>query len=403
MSDYSFLPGGAEGDMQDLSFILNELGEDRDQYFRAIAPPIIQTSNFAFKKIEDLYKVFQDEYSNHIYTRGLNPTTDILRAKLAALDGAEDCLVFNSGSSAIFASVFSNVKAGDHIVSVEKPYTWARRVFDQVLARFNVTTTYVDGRDIRNFRNAIQANTVLIYLESPNSWDFVLQDIRAVAELAKSRGILTIIDNSYCTPLYQQPIKMGIDMVLQSATKYIGGHSDVVAGVLSGSRQMMKQIFNNELMSMGNGISPFNAWLLIRGLRTLPARLERITRTTQQMIPFLQQQPAIEEVIFPLEPSFPQYELASRQMSGACGLVTIVLRVQSHRDICRFCESLKHMLIAVSWGGHESLVIPYCAGIKPDDFDAGIREHRMVRLYFGLEEPAYLMADIQNGLQQLSS
>jgi cystathionine beta-lyase/cystathionine gamma-synthase len=403
MNDFSFLPGGPEGDMQELSYILNELGEDRDQYFRAISPPIIQTSNFAFKKVEDLYRVFQDEYSDHVYTRGLNPTTDILRTKLAALDGAEDCLVFNSGSSAIFASIFSNVKAGDHIVSVDKPYTWARKVFEQVLSRFNVTTTYVDGRDVQNFQSAIQRNTVLIYLESPNSWDFVLQDLKAIAELAKSRGITTIIDNSYCTPLFQQPIKLGIDMALQSATKYIGGHSDVVAGVLTGSKAMMKQIFNNELMSMGNGISPFNAWLLIRGLRTLPARLDRISRTTRQIIEFLRRQPVIEEVIFPFDPSFPQYELASRQMSGACGLVTIVLKAQSHRDICRFCESLRHFLIAVSWGGHESLVIPFCAGMKPETFDGAIREHRMVRLYFGLEEPSYLMADIENALQQLSS
>jgi len=403
MNEFSFLPGGSERDMQELSYILNELGEDRDEYYRAIAPPIIQTSNFAFKKVEDLYRVFQDEYSDHIYTRGLNPTTDILRAKLAALDGAEDCLVFNSGSSAIFASVFSNVKAGDHIVSVDKPYSWARHVFNNVLSRFNVSTTYVDGRDVNNFKNAIQPNTVLIYLESPNSWDFVLQDLKAIAELAKSRGIKTIIDNSYCTPLYQQPIKLGIDMALQSATKYIGGHSDVVAGVLTGSKDMMKQIFNNELMSMGNGISPFNAWLLIRGLRTLPARLDRITRTTQQMIPFLQKQSVIEEVIFPLDPSFPQYELAKKQMSGACGLVTIVLKAQSHRDICRFCESLRHFLIAVSWGGHESLVIPFCAGMKPEKFDGGIREHRSIRLYFGLEDPAYLMADLQNALQQFSS
>ena len=219
MNEFRFLPGGSERDMQELSYILNELGEDRDEYYRAIAPPIIQTSNFAFKKVEDLHRVFQDEFSDHIYTRGLNPTTDILRAKLAALDGAEDCLVFNSGSSAIFASVFSNVKAGDHIVSVDKPYSWARHVFNNVLSRFNVSTTYVDGRDVNNFKNAIQPNTVLIYLESPNSWDFVLQDLNAVAELAKSRGIITIIDNSYCTPLYQQPIKLGIDMALQVCNK----------------------------------------------------------------------------------------------------------------------------------------------------------------------------------------
>src|SRR5262249_53327299 len=162
----------------------------------AISPPIMQTSNFAFKKVEDLRKVFEDEYSNYLYSRGLNPTIDILRKKLAALDGAEDCLVFNSGSSAIFASVFSNVQSGDHVVSVARPYTWAQKMFDNVLPRFGVATTYVDGTSIENFERAILPNTRVIYLESPNSWDFALQDLPAVAELARSEGIVTICDNS---------------------------------------------------------------------------------------------------------------------------------------------------------------------------------------------------------------
>src|SRR6266700_6713260 len=156
--------------MDDLSYILNELVEERELYFNAVSPPIIQTSNFTFKKIEDLRKVFEDEYSNYLYSRGLNPTTDILRKKLAALDGAEDCLVFNSGASAIFASVFANVKSGDHIVSVHKPYTWAQRMFDNILPRFGVSTTYIDGTDITNFERAILPHTTVIYLESPNSW-----------------------------------------------------------------------------------------------------------------------------------------------------------------------------------------------------------------------------------------
>jgi cystathionine beta-lyase/cystathionine gamma-synthase len=199
----------------DLSYILNELGEDRDQYFRAIAPPIMQTSNFAFKKIDDLHKVFEDEYSAYLYSRGLNPTVDILRQKLAALDGAEDCLVFNSGASAIFSSVFANVSSGDHIVSVRNPYTWAKRMFDNVLPRFGVTTTYIDGRHIEHFERAILPTTKIIYLESPNSWDYACQDLQAVAELARAENIITICDNSYCTPLYQKPIELGIDMSLQ--------------------------------------------------------------------------------------------------------------------------------------------------------------------------------------------
>lgn len=381
--------------MMDLSYILNELGEDRDQYFRAIAPPIMQTSNFAFKKVEDLRKVFEDEFSTYLYSRGLNPTVDILRQKLAALDEAEDCLVFNSGASAIFASVFSNVQSGDHIVSVRNPYAWAQKMFDNILPRFGITTTYIDGAHIENFERAILPNTKIIYLESPNSWDFALQDLRAVAELAKAENIITICDNSYCTPLYQRPIAMGIDMVLQSATKYIGGHSDVVAGVLSGTRQMMKKIFDNELLNMGNGITPFNAWLLIRGLRTLPIRLERISSSTVKVVDYLKNHPQVEEVFFPFDSSFPQYDLARKQMTGACGLLTIVMKAEKMQQIVTFCESLRHILIAVSWGGHESLAIPRCASILPEKFDADNRAHKMIRFYVGLEDPDYLIADME--------
>jgi cystathionine beta-lyase/cystathionine gamma-synthase len=386
--------------MNELSYILNELGEDRDQYFRAIAPPIMQTSNFAFKKVDELRKVFEDEFSNYLYSRGLNPTVDILRQKLAALDEAEDCLVFNSGASAIFASVFSNVQSGDNIVSVRSPYAWAQKMFDNVLPRFGISTTYIDGTNIENFERAILPNTKVIYLESPNSWEFVIQDLRAVAELAKAENITTICDNSYCTPLYQKPIALGIDMVLQSATKFIGGHSDVVAGVLSGTRQMMKKIFDSELLNMGNGITPFNAWLLIRGLRTLPIRLERISATTVKVVDYLKKHPQVEDVIFPFDPSFPQYDLARKQMTGACGLVTIVMKAEKMEQIVTFCESLRHILMAVSWGGHESLAIPRCASILPENFDAGSREHKMIRFYVGLEDPDYLIADFEQAFNK---
>ncbi|MFI5130551.1 MAG: trans-sulfuration enzyme family protein, partial [Chitinophagales bacterium] len=232
----------------DLSYIINELGEERKNYFNAVSPPIIQTSNFAFKKIADLHNAFEDEMADYLYSRGINPTVDILRKKLAALDRAEDCLVFNSGAAAIFAGVLANVKAGDHIVSVRAPYTWAQKMFDKILPRFGVNTTYIDGTLIGNWEQATKSNTVLYYLESPNSWDFAIQDIRAVAGLAKSKGITTMIDNSYCSPLYQRPIEMGMDLSMQTATKYIGGHSDTLGGVLSGSHEMIKKIFDSEYL-----------------------------------------------------------------------------------------------------------------------------------------------------------
>ena len=385
----------------DISFILNELGEDRDLYFNAMAPPIIQTSNFAFNKVDDLRKAFEDESSKYLYSRGINPTVDILRKKLAALDGAEDCLVFNSGAAAIFASVLANVKAGDNIVSVDKPYTWAQKMFNDILPRFNVTTTYVDGKNIENFERAILPNTSLIYLESPNSWDFALQDIKAVAELAKAENIITICDNSYCSPLFQKPIELGIDLVLQSATKYIGGHSDTVAGVLSGSKEMINKIFTSEYLNIGSGIQPFNAWLLIRGLRTLPMRLERITNSTKKVIEYLKQHPKVEEINFPFDESFAQFELARQQMKGACGLLSFVIKADTIDQIETFCESLQHILMAVSWGGHESLIIPKCASLQKEDFDADNREHKMLRLYVGLEESEYLIKDLEQAFNKM--
>jgi len=384
-----------------VSYIINELGEDRENYFNAIAPPIVQTSNFSFKRVEELRKAFEDEMGGYLYSRGLNPTVEILRKKLAALDGAEDCLVFNSGAAAIFASVFANIKAGDHIVSVRAPYTWAQRMFDVILPRFNVSTTYIDGTEVDNWQQATKANTTLYYLESPNSWDYALQDLEAVARMAKRRNITTIIDNSYCTPIFQRPIEKGIDLSLQTATKYIGGHSDVLGGVLSGSHAMMKKIFDSEYLTIGSGIQPFNAWLLIRGLRTLPARLDRITMSTQKVLDYLNQHPKVESVIFPFDKNFSQYELATKQMTGACGLMTIILKAKKMEEIVKCCESLQHIMMAVSWGGHESLVIPKCAGFDPNEFDPSNKEHRYIRLYVGLEEPDYLIKDLDQALTKV--
>jgi cystathionine beta-lyase/cystathionine gamma-synthase len=387
----------------DISYILNELGEERENYFNAVSPPIMQTSNFVFNTVDAMRNAFADEYSTYLYSRGLNPTVDILRKKLAALDGAEDCLVFNNGAAATFAAVFANVKSGDHIVSVAKPYTWTQKMFNDILPRFNITTTYIDGTAIENFERAILPNTTLIYLESPNSWDYKLQDLKAVAELAKAENIITVIDNSYCTPLYQNVIKYGIDLAMQTATKYISGHSDTLGGILSGSKKMIEKIFNSEYMNIGSGISPFNAWLLIRGLRTLPARLDRITASTKKVVDYLKHHPKVERVIFPFDESFPQYELAKQQMSGACGLLTFIIKADTITQIEKFCESLQHIFMAVSWGGHESLIIPKCSGIKPEAFNVSDIEHRMLRLYVGLEEPEYIIKDLEQGFEKMNA
>jgi cystathionine beta-lyase/cystathionine gamma-synthase len=204
-----------------------------------------------------------------------------------------------------------------------------------------------------------------------------------------------MVDNSYCSPLYQRPIALGIDLVMQTATKYIGGHSDTVGGVLSGSSAMIKKIFDSEFLNSGTGIQPFNAWLLIRGLRTMPARLERIGQTTRKVAAWLKAHPRVEAILFPFDESFPQYALARQQMQGACGLLSFYVRAGAREEIVTFCESLKHIMMAVSWGGHESLILPKCASLTAAEFDPSVKEHRLLRLYTGLEEADYLIRDLE--------
>lgn len=385
-----------------ISYILNHLGEDHASYFNAVAPPIVQTSNFLFETVDDMRNAFQDEMGGYLYSRGLNPTVDILRKKLAALDGAEDALVFNNGAAATFAGVMANVKSGDHVLSVHHPYSWTVHLFDKILSRFGVTVTYADGSDTEAFLSHVKDNTTFIYLESPNSWWLDIQDLKAIADFAKSRGIVTMIDNSFCSPLYQKPIEMGIDISMQTATKYIGGHSDTLGGVLCGSADMMRKIFLSEYLCAGNGIQPFNAWLLLRGLRTLPARIDRITRSTFSVLEYLKKQNWIERIIFPHDPDYPQYELAKRQMKGACGLITFYINAERVEQIEHACDRLNAFRMAVSWGGHESLLIPKCAGIPKEEFDPKNPTHRMIRLYIGLEEPEFLIADLDQAFKALT-
>jgi cystathionine beta-lyase/cystathionine gamma-synthase len=386
----------------ELSFILNELGEDRENYFNSVSPPIVQSSNFTFKTIAELRTAMAGEFEHNLYSRGQNPTINILRKKLAALDGAEDALVFSSGIAAITVPLLALLKAGDHVIAVENSYNWTQNLFKRFLPKFGITTTFVDGAELTNFENAIKPETKLIFLESPTTFIYGLQDLTKVARLAKAHGLLTMIDNSYCSPLYQQPISMGIDLVAQSATKYIGGHSDVVAGVLTGSNTLIKQIFVNEFMNIGPSLSPQSAWLLIRGLRTLPLRLQRSFESTKLITEWLYQHPAIEEVIWPFSPHFKQTDLAHQQMQGCGGLFSFSLKNSSLEKIESFCNQLQHILLAVSWGGHESLILPSIASFSTQQYLTTNKDHQLIRMYVGLEDHQYLINDLKQALDSLA-
>jgi cystathionine beta-lyase/cystathionine gamma-synthase len=387
----------------DLSHILNHLGEDRSQYFGAVAPPIVQSSIFAFQTVDMMRAGFRDEFGNHVYTRGNNPTVEILRKKVAALEGAEDCLMFGSGAAAMSAGVIACVSGGDHVVCIARPYSWTRAVLKDLLGRFGVETTFVDGTESANFESVLTSKTRLIVLESPNSMTFEQQDVAAIAALARPRGIRTICDNSHATPLNQSPLALGIDLVAHSATKYLNGHSDVVAGALCGSTVLMREVFRGPYMTLGAILAPHDAWLMIRGLRTLPLRMQRIAETTAHVLAFLERDPRVRRVYSPRATDNPQLGLSERQLRGASGLLTIDLDTDEIPAVERFCDSLSRFLMTVSWGGYESLAFPVCA-VFPRDAPLHPSEGtslNRVRFSIGLEDAGVLIADLDQALARL--
>jgi cystathionine beta-lyase len=386
--------------VRDISFIINHLGEDRENYYNAITPPVFQTSNFAFKNVGELKKAIADEKNSHLYSRGNNPTLDMLCRKVAALEETDEALAFASGMAAISSALISFVNSGDHIVSVRNNYSWTNMLMTKFLPRFGVETTFIDGRVPENFVKAIQKNTRVIYLESPNSITFELQDIEAVAAIAKERGLTTLIDNSYSSPLTQSPASMGVDIVLHSASKYLGGHSDIVAGMVCGSSENIARIFKNEYLGLGGIISPFNAWLMLRGLRTIQARIDRISETTVKVIRYLGNHQLVSEVLHPFSPDHPQHDLAVRQMIKPTGLFSVRLNVSSIDRAELFVNSLRQFLIGVSWGGHESLVFPAMSFDKERTREG--YSGNLVRFYIGLDDADCLIGDLEQAFDKIS-
>ena len=388
-------------DQLPVSEIVNHLGEERDLYFNAAVPPIVQASNFCFKDVSEMRYALQHESEIPFYTRGSNPTIDILRKKIAGLEHTEDALIFASGSAAIAAAIMNQVKSGDHVVCIQNPYSWTKKLLSNLLSQYGVTVTYVDGSTTEVFIRAIQTNTKVIFLESPNSWTYEMQDIEAVTELAKKHQITTMIDNSYASPINMNPADFGVDIILHSATKYISGHSDTVAGVLCASKEIVSGIFTSEFMTIGGIISPFNAWLLLRGLRTLEIRMQRVAESAGKIVHFLENHPAVEQVFYPHSATYKQPALANKYLKKGAGQFTILLKSQDAHKIEQFCNSLRYFLLGCSWGGHESLIFPAITLHTSENYSTSAFPINMIRFYIGLEEPALLIDDLKVALEKL--
>jgi cystathionine beta-lyase/cystathionine gamma-synthase len=370
----------------------------------AVVPPIAQNSLFTFESWDDIDQAFDNKVDSYIYTRGSNPTVKLVEKKLAALAGGDKAQLFASGMAAISAGVLSCIKSGDHVIAVKNLYGPANNFLTSYLKpKFNLEVSFVEGNELSDFETAIKNNTSLIYLESPSSAVFSLQDIKSVCDLAKSNDIKTMIDNSWASPIFQKPLEMGVDIEMHSCSKYIGGHSDVVAGVLIGSKEIMDSIAATEYEWLGAKMAPFEAWLVLRSLRTLPIRMKQHQENALAVANFLEAHPKIELVRYPGLESFPQKNLAEKQMSGFTGLMGFQLKTNDLDQIKIFFNSLKLFQIGVSWGGHESLIyapaISYLKELSKEQFDSlGISLGDM-RISVGLEHNDDLIADLEQALE----
>jgi len=371
--------------------ICTHLGDDYDRFLGAIVPPIFQNSLFTRKT----------ENHGYVYTKVANPTIEIAEKKIAALEEGEAALCFSSGMAAISAALMSLLEAGSHVICPLNAYTPTRIFLSEYMARFGVETTFVVGDTVEEFERAIRPNTKVIFLESPVSITFKLQDLAGVAALAKAKGIATVIDNTWATPLFQNPLKFGIDIVVHSASKYLGGHSDILGGVAVASRERIEAMNRNERGLFGAAMDPHQAWLLIRGLRTLPLRMKRHMESGIAVAKFLESHPMVEQVFYPALPSHPQYELGRKQMTGYSGLFSFLPKLRREQT-GELVKRLRVFEEGPSWGGFESLI--NTPGLWMDEETS--RAHGippgLLRVSIGLEPPELLMEDLDRALRSFS-
>jgi len=375
--------------------LLQHLGEE-DKAFGAVTPPIVQTSLFVYDDVESF--VTRDDAAqegSYCYSRVGNPNNRMLEKKLAMLEGTDTARVFSSGMAAISAAIMAVVESGAHVVCVDTAYGPTQQFFRDYLPRFGVTTTFVPGISTREILDAIRPETKLVYLESPSSIIFRLQDFEAITAYCRSKGIKTITDNSYCSPLFQQPARYGVDLVVHSATKYLVGHSDVVAGVCAGPMEIMDRMARNELPLFGAALPPFPSWLMLRGMRTLGLRMRHAQEVGNAVGAWLKDQTWVERVF---HAGFSTDPLREKQMSGTSSLLSFEPKNQDKEWSVKFVEALNIYQLGVSWGGFESLAVPL--QLQPGDWPEA---RYLIRLYNGLEHVPDLLNDLNKAAQVASA
>ncbi|AQW48368.1 trans-sulfuration enzyme family protein [Streptomyces violaceusniger] len=379
------------------------LHADTDPAESSIAPPIYQSVHFSAASAEEFEDLNNRANPERYYRRYGNPSQARLEKIMAAAEGAEAGLATASGMGAISATLLALLDSGDHVVAQRSMYGGTLSLLQEVAPRFGIETTLVDQTDPTAFEKATKPNTKLIMLETPSNPLLQLTDVATVARLARERGILTFVDNTVATPVNHRPIDHGVDLVMHSVTKYLSGHSDVLAGIVLGKKEMIDKIWQTHTL-VGSVISPFDAWLALRGLRTLPMRVERHNRTALAVAQFLAGQPAVKTVNYPGLTSHPQHELAKRQMHGYGGLLSFELR-GGYAAAEQLIATLGIPARSPSLGGVRSVVVQPAAMWANELTDEQLAEAGvpagLVRLAVGLEHEADLIADLTNGLATL--
>jgi cystathionine beta-lyase len=379
---------------------VQHLGEDRARQYGAVSPAIVRTSLFAFPDTAALEAALHGGSGTYVYSRVSNPTVRVLEAKVASLEKAEDALALSSGMAAVSAVFFAFLRAGDHLVLSAKAYGPTLKLVRDVIEPFGVRVTRLDPAGFATLEAHLTDATRLVYLESPASLTFEVSDLEAASRAARARGVATVVDNSWATPLYQQPVALGIDLSLHSGTKYLGGHSDILLGLVAGGAAAVERVRRTAVL-LGASLSPEDAFLAVRGLRTLPLRMERHRESALLLARRLMAHPRVKAVFHPAHPFFPTHALWLRQMSGSSGLFSFRL----DGDTRRFCDALRVFLLGVSWGGFESLALPAAVlsevvperGVRPDV------PQDLIRLSIGLEDPEDLWEDLERGFAALDA
>ena len=362
--------------------------------FSAAVPPIFQTSTFLFQTYEALEDCYSGASSADLYSRTGNPTVRLLEDKLARLEGGHGAIAFSSGMAAISSSVLGLLKSGDRIVSVRNAYSDAYRLFEMLLPRFGIRTDYVDAADLAGLQDRLD-DAAMLFLESPSSFVFDTLDLRKIADMARAQNVITLIDNSFASPVLQRPIEAGVDLVVHSASKYLSGHSDVVAGCVIGHPTYIDRIRATAVPLLGAKLSAMEASLILRGLRTLALRVDAHTETATWIVDRLKDDPRIAGIHRPGH-SKPLPET----LRGAGGLFTLDFRPGV--DVRAFCNALKIFRLGVSWGGFESLVLPAAIANRrdsgPNALNAFGVSKNAVRFFAGLEGAPALLEDITAAL-----